>query len=110
MYKREALEKQKNEEKERKAQEATRKKQAAEKAAAAAAAATEQQNKIELPQISQETTTWTNEQQKEMEKGMKEVSTSLSTKDRWIQIAEGVNGKTAKECFQRYKELCSKAK
>ena len=39
---------------------------------------------------------------------MKEVSNSLSTKDRWIKIAEGVNGKSAKECFQRYKELRSK--
>jgi hypothetical protein len=34
-----------------------------------------------------------------MEKGMKEVSNELSTKERWIKIAEGVNGKSAKECF-----------
>jgi len=34
-----------------------------------------------------------------MEKGMKEVSSELATKERWIKIAEGVNGKSAKECF-----------
>lgn len=53
---------------------------------------------------------WTNEQQKQMEKGMKEVPASVPTKERWIKIAEGVDGKTPKECFTRFKELCAKAK
>ena len=53
---------------------------------------------------------WTNEQQKQMENGMKEIPASVPTKERWIQIAEGVDGKTAKECFARFKELCAKAK
>jgi hypothetical protein len=45
-----------------------------------------------------------------MEKGMKELPASVATKERWIKIAEGVDGKTAKECFTRYKELVAKAK
>lgn len=53
---------------------------------------------------------WSNEQQKQMEKGMREVPSTVPTKERWIKIAEGVDGKTAKECFTRFKELCAKAK
>ena len=53
---------------------------------------------------------WTNDQQKEMEKGMREVPGTVPTKERWIKIAEGVDGKTAKECFTRFKELCAKTK
>lgn len=53
---------------------------------------------------------WTNDQQKGMEKGMREVPASVPTKERWIKIAEGVEGKTAKECFTRFKELCAKTK
>ena len=45
-----------------------------------------------------------------MEKGMREVPASVVTKERWLKIAEGVEGKTAKECFTRFKELCAKAK
>lgn len=45
-----------------------------------------------------------------MEKGMREVPATVATKERWIQIAEKVEGKTPKECFTRFKELCAKAK
>ena len=41
---------------------------------------------------------------------MREVPASVATKERWLQIAERVEGKTAKECFGRFKELCAKAK
>jgi hypothetical protein len=41
---------------------------------------------------------------------MKEFPASIPTKERWIQIAEKVDGKTAKECFTRFKDLCAKAK
>lgn len=41
---------------------------------------------------------------------MREVPATVATKERWIKIAEGVDGKTAKECFTRFKELCAKAK
>ena len=53
---------------------------------------------------------WSNAQQGQMEKGMREVPASVVTKERWLKIAEGVEGKTAKECFTRFKELCAKAK
>lgn len=41
---------------------------------------------------------------------MRDVAKDVPTKERWIQIAETVDGKTAKECFTRFKELCAKAK
>jgi len=41
---------------------------------------------------------------------MRDVPASVATKERWIKIAESVDGKTAKECFTRFKELCAKAK
>jgi hypothetical protein len=45
-----------------------------------------------------------------MEQGMKSVSSSLATKVRWIAIAELVDGKNAKECFTRYKEIVARLK
>lgn len=53
---------------------------------------------------------WTQEQQKQLENGMREVPASIPTKERWLKIAEGVDGKSAKECFARFKELVAKAK
>lgn len=53
---------------------------------------------------------WTAAQQKQMETGMREVPSSVAVKERWIKIADGVDGKTAKECYTRFKELCAKAK
>ena len=53
---------------------------------------------------------WTNAQQAQMEQGMKKYPGSMPTKDRWIKIAEEVDGKTAKECFTRFKEICAKLK
>jgi len=45
-----------------------------------------------------------------MEKGMKSIPSTVATKERWIQIAALVEGKTPKECFTRFKELCAAAK
>jgi len=45
-----------------------------------------------------------------MEEGMRKVPSTVATKERWIQIAAMVDGKTPKECFTRFKELCAKAK
>lgn len=45
-----------------------------------------------------------------MEEGMKTHPASMNTKERWIAISEMVDGKTPKECFARFKELCEKAK
>lgn len=41
---------------------------------------------------------------------MRKVPSGLPAKERWIKIAEGVEGKTPKECLNRYKELCAKLK
>ena len=41
---------------------------------------------------------------------MKKFGAEIDTKQRWISIAETVEGKTAKMCFMRYKDLCAKAK
>lgn len=41
---------------------------------------------------------------------MKNVPKDLSVKDKWIKIAESVDGKLPKECFERYKEIMAKLK
>ena len=41
---------------------------------------------------------------------MKLIPSTVATKERWIQIDESVDGKTPKECFTRFKELCAAAK
>jgi len=46
---------------------------------------------------------WTTEQQQQMEAGMKTFPSSIPTKERWIKIAEVVEGKVARECFERFK-------
>ena len=45
-----------------------------------------------------------------MEAGMKKFPGSIPTKERWVKIAEEVDGKTAKECYTRFKEICAKLK
>ena len=45
-----------------------------------------------------------------MEQGMKQFPGSLPTKERWLKIAEVVDGKTAKECFERFKSIVAKMK
>ena len=57
-----------------------------------------------------EAAVWTNQQQKQLEFGMREVPATIAAKERWIKIAESVDGKTAKECFVRFRELCAKTK
>ena len=41
---------------------------------------------------------------------MREFPASMATKERWLKIAEKVDGKTAKQCYGRFKDLCAKAK
>jgi hypothetical protein len=38
---------------------------------------------------------------------MREFPGSIPVKERWIKIAERVEGKTAKECYERFKEVCA---
>lgn len=58
----------------------------------------------------QDPNAWTTAQQKQLEKGMRAAPSSIPTKERWIQVAELVDGKTPKECFERFKELTAKVK
>lgn len=41
---------------------------------------------------------------------MREFPASMPAKERWVKIAEKVEGKTAKECFERFKELVAEVK
>ena len=41
---------------------------------------------------------------------MKKHPASMPTKDRWIAIADGVDEKSAKECFTRFKSIVAKLK
>lgn len=41
---------------------------------------------------------------------MKDFATNLPVKERWIKIAGNIEGKTAKECYERFKEICEKLK
>ena len=41
---------------------------------------------------------------------MKTVDPKLPTKEKWIAIAELVDGKTPKDCFERYKSIVAKLK
>jgi len=54
---------------------------------------------------------WSAEQQTALEKGMKDFTTKeFPGKVRWEKIAEAVDDKTPKECFERFKEICAKIK
>jgi hypothetical protein len=48
---------------------------------------------------------WSNEQQKQLEAGMREFPGTIPVKERWIKISEKVEGKTPKECYERFKEI-----
>jgi hypothetical protein len=48
---------------------------------------------------------WNPEQQKQLEGGMREFPASIPVKERWIKISEKVEGKTPKECYERFKEI-----
>lgn len=41
---------------------------------------------------------------------MKAFPSSMPTKERWIKIAETVDGKNAKQCFDRFKSIVAKLK
>lgn len=49
---------------------------------------------------------WTVKQQKQLEQGLRELK-DYKEKDKFQKIAKMVEGKTAKECFDRFKFLCS---
>lgn len=53
---------------------------------------------------------WSDQQQTQLEAGMKQFGKELGPKARWIAVAKLVEGKEPKECFERFKELCAKTK
>ena len=48
---------------------------------------------------------WTQDQQKDLERGLAKYPPTLEANERWKLIASEVNGKTKRECVERYKEL-----
>lgn len=41
---------------------------------------------------------------------MREFPGSMPAKERWMKIAESVEGKGPKECYDRFKEICAMLK
>lgn len=56
--------------------------------------------------VSQSVEAWSVPQQKQLESGLQQLK-SYKEKDKFQKIAKMVDGKNAKECFERYKFLCS---
>eukprot|EP00624_Nannochloropsis_granulata_P001889 evm.model.NODE_19127_length_26910_cov_44.841881.5 len=48
---------------------------------------------------------WSQEQQKQLEAGLVKFPASMEKNERWKCIAEGVEGKSKKECAERFKAL-----
>ena len=72
-----------------------------------------QKNGDVLPPVSQPSPVsaaaeWTQVQQKALEAAMKQFPATMDKKERWTKIAETVQGKSAKECIDRVKEIKEK--
>jgi DnaJ homolog subfamily C member 2 len=52
---------------------------------------------------------WTPKQQKQLEQGLRELK-DYKEKDKYQKVAAYVDGKTAKQCFERFKFLCTLSK
>lgn len=48
---------------------------------------------------------WTQEQQRQLEAGLVKHPASMDKNERWKAIAEGVEGKSKKQCIERYRAL-----
>jgi len=48
---------------------------------------------------------WTADQQKQLEKALRDFPASLDKNERWSSIADAVSGKTKRDCVARFKEL-----
>jgi hypothetical protein len=96
---------------ERNARVAVMKKEADEKAAKQAAEIKEKlaAEKKAAPANGPEDT-WTKDQQAQIQEGMRTFGADLPTKERWVSIAKSVDEKTPKQCYERFRVLCAKAK
>jgi hypothetical protein len=45
-----------------------------------------------------------------MEAGMKEYPSTMGAKERWVKIAEMVDGQDAKSCYAQFKTICASVK
>jgi DnaJ family protein C protein 2 len=48
---------------------------------------------------------WTPEQDQHLQKGLSTFPSSMEKNERWSSIANGVAGKSKKECVMRFKEI-----
>jgi DnaJ homolog subfamily C member 2 len=48
---------------------------------------------------------WSSEQDQELQDGLAKYPASMDKNERWTLIAQGVSGKTKKQCVQRFKEI-----
>jgi DnaJ family protein C protein 2 len=48
---------------------------------------------------------WTDDQQKALETALKKYPSSMPANERWAEISKDVQGKTKKQCVDRYKYL-----
>jgi hypothetical protein len=60
-------------------------------------------NSVNETQPSNAEESWSSSQQKQLESALK--STDSKDPERWDKIAKAVDGKTKKQCIQRYKDL-----
>lgn len=59
--------------------------------------------KVEATQSEEDV--WTQAQQKQLEAGLVKFPASMDKNERWKAIADGVEGKSKKQCIERYKNL-----
>ena len=48
---------------------------------------------------------WTEQQDKQLQEGLKQFPVTMDKNERWTSIAKGVDGKNKKECVQRFKAI-----
>ena len=54
---------------------------------------------------SEDTSGWTEEQDKQLQEGLAKFPATMDKNERWTSIANGVPGKTKKDCVQRFKAI-----
>jgi DnaJ family protein C protein 2 len=59
----------------------------------------------EIKQPSGGDNVWTDEQDAQLQKGLKSFPATMDKNERWASIAEGVDGKSKKECVERFKAI-----
>ena len=63
-------------------------------------------NKQSVEDNSVSSSEWSEVQQRELDLALKKYSASMDKKERWVSIANEVNGRSLNECIDRFKALC----